>query len=490
MESKLGWDGAARVLAFQPAVQGLGAGREYDYTYNATGQLTQVAHGGTTYGFSYGDNGLLQQRITPWRTETITQRDGSGRVTAQNVVGAGAPRYSETMTYRGDSRLATYAITGSLVASDERTRTYGYDVRGRLISEPYYQYSSADFSGNLGTGPQTALYAFDQAQPNSGAPATPGREGGLGVRTEQQVSNTTAYDRVGGQNAFQQPTLDTSAWGSGTVPVSLFYDAAGNVAERKETVGATTSYDQTFTWDAWGRLAKISLRHTTASDYDWSATYDGLGRRVQTSNQPINNGAPNGSPTLTTSYYDPEVEFLELGTDATGHARTWKAYGPDRSGRYGGVQGLGGHEGGVGESDGKRFVELNNYFGDAIGIIALTNTGSFSVGNFWAVWRDARCLRRPAGREHLCPNGVAGAYAGLDRLLLHGGALLRADQRPFPLARPARPRGHHEPVRLRGRRPAQRDGSGWAVGVIRNERDRQLGKRKMGGRRGQRECAP
>ena len=60
---------------------------------------------------------------------------------------------------------------------------------------------------------------------------------------------------------------------------------------------------------------------------------DGLGRRIQTS---YDGNSIN-------YYYDPEVEFLELGHSVNGN-RTWNLYGPDRSGRYGGAQEIGGLE--------------------------------------------------------------------------------------------------------------------------------------------------
>ncbi len=94
--------------------------------------------------------------------------------------------------------------------------------------------------------------------------------------------------------------------------------------------------------------------------------YDGLGRRVQTSWQPDNSGVPNGSPTPLAYYYDPQVEFLELGLNDNGD-RTWWVYGPDRSGVYGGAQGEGGVENEIDEAGGFAYVPINNYFGDALG---------------------------------------------------------------------------------------------------------------------------
>ena len=52
--------------------------------------------------------------------------------------------------------------------------------------------------------------------------------------------------------------------------------------------------------------------------------------------------------------------------------RTWNLYGPDRSGTYGGAQGIGGLESGYQEATGFVYNTINNYFGDIVGIVAPT----------------------------------------------------------------------------------------------------------------------
>ena len=46
--------------------------------------------------------------------------------------------------------------------------------------------------------------------------------------------------------------------------------------------------------------------------------------------------AQTNQPTVTKSYFDPLVEFLELGVNVNG-VTTWKIYGPDLNGRNGGL---------------------------------------------------------------------------------------------------------------------------------------------------------
>ena len=90
-------------------------------------------------------------------------------------------------------------------------------------------------------------------------------------------------------------------------------------------------------------------------------TCDGLGRLIQTS---------SGRNVINYNY-DPEVEFLELGYSING-SRTWNLYGPDRSGTYGGAQGIGGLEGAYQENTSFAYNTINNYFGDTVGIVAPT----------------------------------------------------------------------------------------------------------------------
>jgi hypothetical protein len=56
----------------------------------------------------------------------------------------------------------------------------------------------------------------------------------------------------------------------------------------------------------------------------------------------VTNGiALNSQASTISQYYDPQVEFLELGVTVAGKT-TWKLYGPDLNGAYGGLNGTGG----------------------------------------------------------------------------------------------------------------------------------------------------
>jgi len=133
-----------------------------------------------------------------------------------------------------------------------------------------------------------------------------------------------------------------------------------------------TGKTQSLTWDELGRLVGVVQRDNPTNGFNWTAVYDGLGRRLRTTQTPVVNGVANTAVTLTLdSYFDPLVEFEELGVAVNG-TRTWKVMGPDLNGRYGGMQGVGGLEATVRESDGTVTPVLDDYFGNVLATIAGT----------------------------------------------------------------------------------------------------------------------
>jgi RHS repeat-associated protein len=70
-----------------------------------------------------------------------------------------------------------------------------------------------------------------------------------------------------------------------------------------------------------------------------------LGRRLKTVYTPL--AARNlviAKTQIILSYFDPNVEFLEIGVKVNNQAPTWKAYGVDKDGTHGGLNGIGGLE--------------------------------------------------------------------------------------------------------------------------------------------------
>ncbi len=91
--------------------------------------------------------------------------------------------------------------------------------------------------------------------------------------------------------------------------IPIHYDEMGQVKAHQ---------NQTLEWNPWGQLVKV-----TDPSYVWEATYDAFGRRLQT------RYTPSWDSTLTTtSFYDPEEEFQEIGLSLNGKT-FWKIYGPE-----------------------------------------------------------------------------------------------------------------------------------------------------------------
>lgn len=122
-------------------------------------------------------------------------------------------------------------------------------------------------------------------------------EQGTGVRTHGPSDELTSLDDFGraleGQSRSNYRTE---------------YDPMGNVVR----VGS-----KKMQWDPWGRLLAVRDQ-----GYDWSASYDPMGRRIQTKYT-----ADGEDLVVTTSLFDPEVEFEEIGSLIDG-ALYWKVHGP------------------------------------------------------------------------------------------------------------------------------------------------------------------
>ena len=352
------WDGAGRraALNWMLSGQGAGWGNQYYFGHNAAGKLSWVQNSGLYYGYTYSDNNLLQQRSNYYWTENVTSRDLRGRVKAQNVAANNSSLISETLTWRNDSKLDTYTIAGGQADS----RTYTYDKRGRVTNEPYI----------LNGAQHSATYKFDQP-----TTSTDSVENGLGVRTLEFVNSNTGH-QVLVQNSFKQVTQDVSALSSSNVSVySYGYDAAGNVVSRA-LAGDGTRY---LIWDAFGRLVGVNVRDASNNGSNWTTVYDGFGRRVQTTFQYVSGGTPYDGTATLQYYYDPKVEFLELGINNQG-SRQWKVCGPDVDGVYGGQQGTGGVEAVITESSGNMYGEIKNFFGDAVGVYG------YYYGTYQPLW--------------------------------------------------------------------------------------------------------
>ncbi len=379
------WDDSGRRIGLNwklaaPGEAGRASGPAYHFSYNALGMMTGAQMNnlqagsqarGSTCSYGYGDHGLLLWKQTPAGNTTLT-RDNYG-----NIIHTKLPDGSvESLSWREGKKIASYSIAGI----DNETRNYKYDGRGNLIEEPYTLLESANPS-LLAAGTHTAGYSFDN----------------LGIRDSSSISpsgktltGSSGYI-VKSENSFHQPTLDidySSDWYN--YPWSMDYDGLGEVTVRHSENFTT----QSLSWDSFGRLVRISQRNAKDQGYNWSTSYDGLGRRIETRYADASGNSETSTPLKLRYYYDPEIEFLELGhsyvhesfsswpsaiSPSSRLETIWNLYGPDRSGFYGGAEGIGGLEATYEENGQNLHGVINNYFGDSLAIT--TDAGLYPWGN-------------------------------------------------------------------------------------------------------------
>jgi RHS repeat-associated protein len=365
-------------------------GNTYGFGWQADGGLTAVSDSTGNGGYSYTTAGLLTNRIVGNRQTSISSFDGEGRPLAINTTVNTASELSESLTWSGDGLLATHTLNRTDFTD---SRSYAYANLTRRLTQEQLNLNAATTWTNS--------FAYD-----SGTPAGPGVltsagngaalwNGGVDAFCRISAATNTlipyaAFGHVNGQstlsawldnqsvsvtgegtNAMQwrasmelaqgphqllvaaaHPSGQYTAWATNTFTNSLAnqavsdsFDSAGNITNRVWTnPSGAVERIQTLSWDAHGRLHAVTERDASANGYNWTATYDGLNRRLSTTSVLVTNGVVyTALPTTINSYFDPQVEFLELGV-SYGITTEWKLYGPDLNGVYGGMNGTGGFE--------------------------------------------------------------------------------------------------------------------------------------------------
>jgi RHS repeat-associated protein len=388
-----------------------GSTMAWAFQRQADGQLVQVNAAGRNYNFTYDSNGLLKNRSNPWRSQAIT-RDGQGRiVTLADTVGT-ATAHSESMTWRADSKLTGYTATRSGTGAWNDSRSFNYNSRDQLTTEGVglstgvtatdtHTYDTAGLGVHVGSvlssgstnNWSTTLDGFSRAlvetiNQGSASLTASGLAVGsasLGVTLNGTTQSGVLFDPKSSDGKWRvsliAPVGTNKVIATGTLPINgnsatatnTFivlaqdsitdsYDNAGNLTTRTMTGSRT----QTLKWDALGRLVKVQLVDSGGNGYSFASVYDGLGRRIRTIQTTLTNSvAVSGSTVTVDSYFDPLVEFLELGVSVNG-LRTWTVYGPDLAGGYGAQQGIGGLEATVRESDGFTTGLVSDLFGNTL----------------------------------------------------------------------------------------------------------------------------
>ena len=365
----------------------------YGYSWRADGLLASMNSGMGSASYAYDTGGFLLSRSLSPKFVSIGQRDGAGRpVSITNTVN-GVSSLVENMTYTGDGLLASHTVVRPDF-TDSRSYTYAAQSR-RLVQEILGLSASAKWTNvftydNGSAGGPGVLTSTTQA-PGATNVAWRGGEDAfsrIGSQTNT-VAEREAYGQVNGRatvsglldgdsipvtstgtNAQQwravlellpgahqlimsalHPSMAYTARATNTFTnnaadrVAQTYSGNGDVTNRVWiSSNGTTNATESLTFDARDRLHGVTYLDSTQSGYVWTAIYDGLGRRLQTVMTIVSNGVNIASqPKVINEYYDSEIDGLELGETDNG-VTTWKVYGPDVNGIYGGMSGIGGLE--------------------------------------------------------------------------------------------------------------------------------------------------
>jgi RHS repeat-associated protein len=426
------WDAAGRRSS-------LTMGPGYGFVYRADGLMTAVftPQGGANY--AYDAAGLMTNRNVGSRSTTITARDGMGRPLSINSTVNGGSQMNESLSYYGDGLVATDTLQRSDFTDN---RSYSYANLSRRLTQEQLNLNATNtwtntfaYDAGLGSGPGllTRIGEGSAASPTNAWSGATDAFSRLGIETNTIVRRD-AHGRLNGRATVTalldgEPmpvTLNTTSdhnwtnrWNAtmeltpgahqlvlyAAHPSGLFttnasvtftnsaanervsdtFDPAGQLTQRVWTSpSGATNRMQTLQWDLKGRLFYMGESDAQTNGYNWSAAYDSLGRRLSTWYEVITNGQ-----TVTTTYFlssfDPSVEFLELGiSDGTYTTyepgpTTWKLFGPDLNGRYGGLNGTGGLDGVI-----PPLGPVNPTISDARGnILGLVTNGSVA-------WNPAR----------------------------------------------------------------------------------------------------
>jgi RHS repeat-associated protein len=373
----------------------------FTFAYQADGQMTSV--NGATFG--YGNNGLLTGRTNSVRSYTVNQRDGKGRLLQATTSANSTTLLGEVLTWRNDGRLTNYIASRSDSTETTDTRKYSYSALAQRLTQESFNVASAQSVTNIytidngSTGGLGILTSQAQSGTLSDTWSVPS-SGGLDGLSRVAKSTDTVITRPAYGNAvgaatvtatldskpvsvqFDGPNSSDGTWraslslfpGSHTLSVSAVdpsgqysattnnsftanggatdtitnvYDGNGNVTQRIwVSSSGVTNRIQNLTYDAFDRLISVTDRDAQNSGLNWTALYDPLGRRLQTTSTVVVSNTPVTSPpdavSTVQSFYDPLAEFLEVATLVNDNVLNFKTYGPDASGTYGELNGVGG----------------------------------------------------------------------------------------------------------------------------------------------------
>ena len=202
--------------------------------------------------YTYSDDDLLTDKIinvsgNTYKTYYTYNRGGFLTNSTQYRIVDGVQE--DTFIY---SNSLSYDIRGNIVTrrdngiDENRVTTYTYDAYNRLIKE------IVDDTDKT----VTTTYAYDESNNRISA-------------VESDSSKTGTVNKSYVYNAADQLTHETVVDSSETKVYTYTYDDGGNLLTKNQTVGDTTSTQQTHEYDAFNRLSLLTTeKGNTAYKYD------------------------------------------------------------------------------------------------------------------------------------------------------------------------------------------------------------------------------
>ncbi|WP_405187775.1 putative T7SS-secreted protein [Streptomyces anulatus] len=210
------------------------SGAASTWTHDAAGRRSSLTTSGRIVTFEHDAAGQEVTRRLDDHVTIASQFDTMGRLTTQQITGAGRSIQRRDYSYRADGHLI--GLTDQLSGA----KTFDVDTAGRV---------TAVHASNW-----TERYAYDAAgnQTNASWPAShPGQEA-VGTRSYTGTTITRAGN------------------------IRYEHDALGRITLRQKTRLSRKPDTWRYTWDAESRIVAV----TTPDGARWSYTYDPLGRRT------------------------------------------------------------------------------------------------------------------------------------------------------------------------------------------------------------------
>ena len=362
-------------------------GESWSFKYNGTGNPTNLHWAGFDFGIGFDSqgrqtslNGPYLEMTTTWSIRNRIEERAFLHVPSQQYL------FYEDAAYRDDNQRTQNEFWYYGFSSFKANR-YGYDAMNRLTNEVYYTDSST-WQTNDYTYDASSLRTEYIRSTASGAwqrTATPDNLHRLATESVtlagsnpvitisgQALYTTNILVRLNGSDiGYAEVDVDAGIWTlsgvqlvSGTNQItaiadpdelwttnavsaltlnlyvrgSYVYDADGNLVYVNRD-----NNNYAYNYDALGRLSAATLRDPNGNGWNWSCDYDPFGRRIKTMYSEVSSNQVT-STKETSVLCDPLNSMQEVLHLTTGSETSTKfyLYGPDLSGKVGGLGGIGG----------------------------------------------------------------------------------------------------------------------------------------------------